>query len=179
MNHPNVVGLDLSYTGTGVALTNAHLVLKTAANEESSSHEYTTRAIELRNRVVKLIKPGSVVMIEDYAFGASSAYAHEIGALGGVVRAGLAVVGVPFAVVKPTTLKKFATGTGNAKKAAVVAEAIRRLGYTGSDDNEADALWLRQIGLHLYQDPTAVQVPAIHMTALTKVQRPVRCMLPA
>lgn len=177
--HPPVVGLDLSYTGTGVAVPGAQLLLKTEADENSSAQEYTTRALELRDRILRLIPTNAVVFIEDYAYGASSAYAHEIGALGGVVRAGLTEARIPWTVVKATTIKKFATGSGQAKKTAVIAEAVRRLDYTRSDDNEADALWLQQIGLHLYESPQAVPLPKNHMDALGTVQLPTMCMLPS
>lgn len=176
--HPPVVGLDLSYTGTGVAVPGGQLLLSTEADENSSPQEYTTRALELRARILRLVPPDAVVFMEDYAYGASSAYAHEIGALGGVVRAGLTEARIPWTVVKATTIKKFATGNGQVKKTAVVAEAIRRLGYTRSDDNEADALWLQQIGLHMYESPQAVALPKAHTSVLSKVQLPTMCMLP-
>lgn len=50
--------------------------------------------------------------------------------------------GIDHGTVYPTTLKKFATGRGNAPKGAMLAAARERLGYRGLDDNEADALWI-------------------------------------
>jgi len=47
---------------------------------------------------------------------------------------GLAYQGVPVG-----TIKRFTTGKGNADKAAVIA-ALRELGFSPTDDNEADAL---------------------------------------
>ena len=44
-----------------------------------------------------------------------------------------------------SSIKKLATGKGNAGKPDVIKAAQVRLGYVGSDDNESDALWL----LHL------------------------------
>jgi hypothetical protein len=49
---------------------------------------------------------------------------------------------IPYAAVHSATLKKHATGSGRSDKRAMVAAAQRKLGYTGSDDNEADARWL-------------------------------------
>lgn len=49
---------------------------------------------------------------------------------------GVAYQGVPVA-----TIKRYATGKGNADKAAMIA-AIRRRGFTPGDDNEADAVAL-------------------------------------
>ncbi|MGO1073387.1 crossover junction endodeoxyribonuclease RuvC [Lysobacter sp. CA199] len=48
---------------------------------------------------------------------------------------------VPYQGVPVGTIKKFATGKGNADKAAMI-EAAKRLGHEPADDNEADALAL-------------------------------------
>jgi len=53
-----------------------------------------------------------------------------------------AALDVTYAGVHSATLKKHATGKGNAKKPDMLAAARARLGYPGSDDNECDALWL-------------------------------------
>ena len=43
--------------------------------------------------------------------------------------------------VSPGTIKKFATGRGNAKKKEVI-QAVKMLGYFPTDDNQADAIAL-------------------------------------
>ena len=49
--------------------------------------------------------------------------------------------GLPYQGVPVGTIKRFATGKGNADKNAVIA-AIRKRGHAPEDDNEADALAL-------------------------------------
>ncbi len=49
--------------------------------------------------------------------------------------------GIPYLGVPVGTIKKHATGKGNAGKDAVIA-AVRALGFDPADDNEADALAL-------------------------------------
>jgi Holliday junction resolvasome RuvABC endonuclease subunit len=44
-----------------------------------------------------------------------------------------------------TEIKKFATGKGNAGKPAMIQAAKDKYGYTGNDDNEADAIHLREL----------------------------------
>jgi len=44
-----------------------------------------------------------------------------------------------------TEIKKFATGKGNANKEAMIDAAITKYGYTGDDDNEADAIHQREL----------------------------------
>lgn len=71
--------------------------------------------------------------------------------------------------VPPGTLKMYATGKGNASKSLVLVEAVKRLGYDGHDDNEADALWLADLGarIHGYDRPA---LPATHLKALDKIR---------
>jgi Holliday junction resolvasome RuvABC endonuclease subunit len=56
--------------------------------------------------------------------------------------------GVTLALVHPMTLKKFATGSGRADKAAMLAGAQARWGKHIKDHNEADALWVLQWAQH-------------------------------
>ena len=49
--------------------------------------------------------------------------------------------GIPYQGVPVGTIKRHVTGKGNADKAAVIA-AVRALGFSPADDNEADALAL-------------------------------------
>ena len=44
------------------------------------------------------------------------------------------------------TIKKHATGKGNASKSMMVAAANKRLGRKVIDDNEADAFWIADLG---------------------------------
>lgn len=73
--------------------------------------------------------------------------------------------------VPPASLKLYATGKGNAGKQEMLTEAVRRLGYSGHDDNEADALWLRAIGMDIIGEPLA-GMPAKNRTALDKLTIP-------
>lgn len=49
---------------------------------------------------------------------------------------------IDYKAYSATEIKKFATGKGNAGKPAMIKAAQEKLGYTGNDDNEADALWI-------------------------------------
>jgi len=75
-------------------------------------------------------------------------------------------------------LKVFATGKGNAGKADVLVSAVRRLGYDGADHNQADALWLRAIGMHLLGEPI-VDLPKEHLRSLAKLSPAYALAVPA
>lgn len=116
-----------------------------------------------------------LVVIEGYSFGSGRAggttHAHALGELGGAVRLELWDRGIPYVDVPPASLKKYATGRGNANKEQVLVAAVRRLDYQGADPNEADALWLREMGCDAYQTRPP-RVPAAHQEALHAVPWP-------
>lgn len=67
--------------------------------------------------------------------------AHAYGGALAVVTAWCEEHGIPYEAVPVATLKRHATGKGNATKEAMVTAAKER-GWHPVDDNEADALWL-------------------------------------
>lgn len=83
------------------------------------------------------------VAIEGYAVGTKS-HAHAMGEAGGVARLVLAdwfdgaEVGFPH-VVAPSTLKKYATGKGNADKALILVSLFKRWDVDFADNNIGDA----------------------------------------
>lgn len=164
MVRPCVVGLDLSLTATGVAGAEG------VPSSIRPAGVGTVRLSAIRAGVVASIVGADLVMVEGPAFGRAQQM-HALGQLAGVVYLALDEAGARWMLVPPASLKKYATGRGNAGKAEVLAAAIRRLGYAGHDDNEADALWLRAIGLDLLGCP-AVDVPAAHRGALDKLRLP-------
>jgi Holliday junction resolvasome RuvABC endonuclease subunit len=67
--------------------------------------------------------------------------AHVYGGLMGQLTAWCEKNGIPYEGIPVGTIKKFATGKGNANKAAMIV-AVEKWGYHPEDDNEADALAL-------------------------------------
>lgn len=55
---------------------------------------------------------------------------------------------LPYRAYSSGEIKKFATGKGNAGKPKMIEAAQQKLGYTGKNDNEADALWLLKLAQH-------------------------------
>lgn len=53
--------------------------------------------------------------------------------------------GIEYRAYSAKEIKSFATGKGNAGKPAMIKAAKDKYGYTGSDDNEADAIHLREL----------------------------------
>lgn len=161
----NVLGLDLSLTCTGYSLDRpAGLHVGTLTTRLRGCDRLTW----LRTEIVALAEQADLAVIEGYSFNSRSSQAHALGELGGVVRVALHERGIAYVDVPPAIVKKYATGKGNAGKELVLVEAVKRLGYAGSSNDEADALWLHAIGRDLVGNP-AVEVPQAHRAALAKL----------
>ena len=164
----NIAAFDLSLQQTGwarhVAGTIDYGVIKPAPKMVKTPIE---RLEYIRRNVFKAALDAELVVIEDYAFSRSNR-AHQMGELGGVIRHSLAKA-VKLVAVSPTTLKKFATGKGNASKELMLVDAVVRLGYKGSNHNEADSLWLLYAAMAHYEVDGFVAMPKRNRQALEKV----------
>ena len=83
----------------------------------------------------------SAVYFEEVRRHASTDSAHVYGGLMATLTAWCESRNIPYQGVPVGTIKKHATGKGNADKQAMVA-AMQALGHPVTDDNEADALAL-------------------------------------
>ncbi len=137
----SVVGIDAGLTSTGVAVLND----KPHTEAIQSKKTGPQRLIEVRDRVLGLVEGADLVAIEGYAF-ARPNQAHQIGELGGVLRAMLFEHGFSILEVAPSAVKKFATGKGNATKEKVAVGVYKRWGQEFRTNDEADAFVLAKIG---------------------------------
>lgn len=145
----NLISFDLSLTSTGWADASGCGVL------QPPKLFGVKRLRWIRDNVLDLAKGADLVVIEGYAF-ARPNQAHQIGELGGVIRLALADAGLRWVEVAPSSLKKFATGKGNAKKEDVLGAAIRKLRYDRNSFDEADALFLLQMARTHYAEPKVI-----------------------
>lgn len=53
--------------------------------------------------------------------------------------------GIDYKAYSASEIKKFATGKGTASKTEMIKAAKTKYGYTGNDDNEADAIHMREL----------------------------------
>lgn len=178
---PGVLGLDLALTKCGIA------------RPDGTTRTWTTKLRDVerlyvirhmvRAEIGLLVSTGGsssirgtrrglpvvdVVALEGYAHGRTN-QAHQIGEAGGIVRLDLWEHGIPYLLFPPTQVKKYATGRGNANKDEVLASAIRRLDYQGASNDEADALWLRALGLATLGHPV-VELPKSHLEVVQETK---------
>lgn len=153
------LGLDLSLTGTGVVILEDGKIIK---QHLIKSKPVGDKPIDELNRILKIVSDikneitGTMIhvaVIENLAFGVKNATSlTQLAALNYFVRNLLSHecgYEIPFILVAPPSLKKFITGSGNAKKDVMLIETFKRYGVTILDDNECDAYGLAQVGLAL------------------------------
>jgi Holliday junction resolvasome RuvABC endonuclease subunit len=167
---PRVMGIDPALNSTGVVYPGpdgAPVIQLYRPPKESA--DGMARIAWMRrwlSSLLRIVKP-DVVAIEGYSFGSKGQAVFNIGEFGGVMRFTIWEAGAAIVEVPPATLKVYATGSGNAEKDAMIAEAIRRLGYAGSNRDEADAAWLFAMAMDAYGAPIA-ELPQTHRRAVTQ-----------
>lgn len=165
-----VIGIDPSLSATGVARTDGttHTV-KTDTKKDGDGG----RLLKLRRELADHIRGGGQLRRPDFAVIEDlPTHAMSAGLTGraqGIVRMTLAEWDVPYVAIPPATLKKFAAGKGNANKEAMREAWLAFSGEDNRDDNQVDAAWLRQIGLHLKGVP--VHLPPEQLAAVDKYQQ--------
>jgi hypothetical protein len=162
---PNCVGVDLSYTGTGIAWADDGVDVFTTDPKTDN----VTRAERIALDVLAHTIDGDLVCIESGVYRSQQAF--PLGILHGIVRHSLRMHRPASTVrlIPATTAKVYACGAGTADKIGMVVTARERLGYDGLNDNAADALWVRAIGMELLGHPVC-ELPKTHTRALDKLE---------
>lgn len=148
------VGVDPSLTRLAVAV--AGDVNETAVVVPKKGQRGIPRLVELRDQVrewIRRYRP-SIIVMEGYSMAPRVGRLADLGELGGILKLtfydeGFSEDDGTLVIVAPKQLKKFATGRGNADKAAVVVAVYKRWGVEVQTDDEADAYALARIGLGL------------------------------
>lgn len=161
----NLAGLDLSITATGLAHTSSAGPCTHTIKTKGTSDE---RLVEIKNQIFGLAGGAEKALIEGLGFAsmkvAISAMVH------GVVRGALIEAHLPYAVVPPNSLKKYATGVGAADKTLMAMAAYKRAGVEFPNDNECDAWWC-WVMLHDYLGDPLFSLPAVQRDQLAKIEK--------
>lgn len=140
---PSILALDLGTT-TGWALLQPddRIVSGAQCFRQVRSEGVGMRFVKMRNWLAEL-KAGQVmigaVFYEDVRRHVGTDAAHAYGGFLATLTSWCEHHHIPYSGISVGKIKKHYTGSGAAKKDAMVQEAQRR-GFTPVDDNEADAL---------------------------------------
>ena len=141
--HRAVLALDLG-TSTGWALRTGDdfITSGTVSLKHTRYDGGGMRFLRLQRWLDQLDQdagPIEAIYFEEVRRHAGTDAAHVYGGLLGVLTAWCENRSIAYQGVPVGTIKRFATGKGNADKAAVI-DAVRQRGFAPVDDNEADAI---------------------------------------
>ena len=171
------IGIDLSLTGTGVVvIRDGKLVKQELIKSKPAGKKNIDELNRIKNIVTKIedivsIYSPDIAVIENLAFGiVKTTSLTQLAGLNYFTRAMLTDAEIPFVLVAPTTLKKFATGKGNCPKDNIMMEIYKRWHVTMTNNNLADAFILAKIGQALFDDKMKLTAPQQEVINLIKKQ---------
>lgn len=136
------LALDLgTTTGWAVRLSDGSVVSGTASFRPGRYEGGGMRYLRFRAWLDDMARFFDAVYFEEVRRHAATDAAHVYGGLLATLTAWCEARSLPYQGVPVGTIKRHATGKGNASKVAVIA-AVRAHGFAPADDNEADALAL-------------------------------------
>ncbi|WP_017435123.1 RuvC family protein [Saccharococcus caldoxylosilyticus] len=158
------VGIDPS-TKTGLVIledNKVHTAIEITPQEERDPHRF----IEIAKTVMSHITEHDVICIEGFSYGSRGAAVSVQYGIGWILRSELIKAGLSYFEVPPSSVKKFATGRGNAKKDEMVLPIYKRWGFEHNSDNVRDAFVLAQIARALSGQ---VELTKFQKEALNKI----------
>lgn len=152
----NVIGFDPSLTSSGFSY------IDNSGQVHTGRIRPKTRGVErldfvsecfndLFSSMVRQYRSCPLLVYEGYSMGSPKmgniGRFFDIGEQGGILKLLAYRRGANILLVPPTSLKKFATGKGNADKESVIASVASVWNYHIPHNDEADAFVLMQMGL--------------------------------
>lgn len=151
-----VLGIDPSLTSTGVCISRYNLAYYTEVIRSDKDQDTYTRINYIVDKIFDIAvryEPEKIV-IEGVAFGGVGNATRDLAGLHYMLACSLKLVYDDVIIVPPTSLKKFATGSGKAKKQDMynslpehIKEHFSEIGLqkTKGLPDIVDAYWLTQI----------------------------------
>lgn len=186
-----VAGWDLSMTSTGVCVIDGGIASLARVKSKPARSEGKPSLRQRHDRIGVLESKiwaatgldevrgwPDLIVVEGPSYGSVGGTAHDRSGLWHrAVKLPLSL-GIDVVEVPPSNVKKYATGNGAADKDKVLAAVIRRYPDVDVDGNDvADALVLAAIGYRHIAAPIEESLPAVNLTALTKIVWPERTLV--
>lgn len=151
-----IMGVDPSVSCTGLSLPDGSTI---AIKPKSKGDD---RLREIADHVhIAAVGAGVELVVMEGLFGTYKGEAARIVPMvHGAIRLELLRLPVPYVVLNPTSLKRFATGRPTASKTDMAVAALKRLGREYGTDDECDADWLRVAGCLVYGLGERTNLPA-------------------
>lgn len=140
------VGIDPSYSGTGIVVLGGEQIVAHAFKAGKPDHPFHERVHDLWKQISRVLpKPEDCRICMEGAAYAAEFNAFMLGELSGALKYCMYVNGYKYEIAQPTVVKKYATGAGNAQKHFVAAHVAKKWGFTHSSNDVTDAFVLAKI----------------------------------
>lgn len=170
-----IIGLDISLSSPGWCRLDTETGVMTFGTLNYSKLTGMTRIAAAVKDLVEYCRPADLVVAEGLSMGLPMGKGGPFVPQGRSDLIGLTYIlrlwvwknGPPMLLVPPKTLKKWASGNGNAPKGIMIRVAAQRWGVQVEDDNQADAVALAEFG-RAYLNPAAAELTGYQLEALKK-----------
>lgn len=145
----NIMGLDISLTGTGLVVLNDKLeIVRQSLITSKPIADRFNRFHGILDSIMSDVRTHQpkIVIIEGYSYNSNGGSMFDRAELGGIIKKALWDKKVKFEELAPTSLKKFITGKGNAPKELMMLKTFKKFGVEFSDNNLCDAYGLARYG---------------------------------
>ena len=160
------IGIDPSLTGTGIVCLNEEgEIVGQELIKTTTELEIEDRLIVINKKIKRLLDDkyqiicddgyiyDVIVYIEGISFGAKGNAVMQLAGLHYFLRIQLRNrFNLKYDIIPPTTLKKFITCKGNAKKELMLLNVYKRWGVEYKNNNLADAYSLARMALDKYNE---------------------------
>lgn len=143
----NILALDVA-THCGWCTKTAHGVWDFSIKKDESSGMRLIRFKSKLKEITALEEIDLVVFERTAGFHKSALIVQA--ELHGVLKTFCEENKIEYRAYSAKEIKTHATGKGGAGKPQMIAAAKEKLGYTGEDDNEADAMWIYDLAKTMY-----------------------------
>lgn len=162
---PRVAGIDVSLASTGIATLGGTTHVPTKGHRADTFLQRRTRLRHITESVLTEVGRVDLAVVEGPSYHSIGGSTWDRGGLWWLIVDSLTARDIPVAVMPPACRARYATGSGAARKAAVMEAVQHRYGALCATDDEADALVLRAAGLDWLGVPLT-EVPPGHRVAL-------------
>ncbi len=170
----HIVGLDIGFKKLGVCILQegGHVSSFVFVGTEKKVDEkkyYAKLSESLGGGVLmRLINADLVCVEKPFGVMGNAVKLHE---LLGIFKYKLIEWNIPYVEIPQTTLKKFATGKGNAQKSDMVIKAYKEFGFEAETEDEVDAFWCMKVGLCLFNEGSFPDFPSFTKARVESVTK--------
>lgn len=164
------VGVDPSISGSGLVILDEPGEVVKSVSLKGDKLDDPLRFMKLTEKVLKYLDPATdKILIEGFSFGSRGKSVSVMFGLGWCMRIYFEQLGFQWQEVPPTSLKKFASNKGNAKKEHLVLPVFKKWGFESDSNDIIDAFVLAKMAWSMYNPENLLEYEKEVLRKIKKV----------